>query len=686
MVGQMSDHILRNNETRMNNIKQSTTNNIPWWFRLIIIMFFIGVCGLSFLAIFMPPRSYFGFSHEFIVVTLFSGLLLLAPLVVGLSFFPGRSFARISYWLFYKFRWLLFFFSLYGFIEYALRLPLIYFVYSQPHLNTQVIFSIRGLVPLLLLSVLFWSILVAKPFQNPFTNSQQEKFSKIKENISKKITSIDSRWTGMLAASITPVIVLAVIYGVWGAKLSDYLPIFWNDATGYWLWARQFSHHGFNSGYNFANELMPAASFNRFGEGSPVYVYLYGMIGRIVGWTPQLPILINFGLITASVYIFSRARQFDSSQNLVLFTILLVSWPVLLFLPTTSHETLNQAIAIGMAGIFLSLQAENVGNGKKILFALFVFFAGLVRLSWVILFFPLLFFYFQGSLFRKVLLSVLIGGTLSIAIVLIIGYLVPPVNNSIFATLGGDNSSIFIAITDHFKREFRDLVRPGHMTPGLATIFIVMGLLGYSILDLSKKIDKKQPIETLLRSQAFFDFYNVSALLLAGMTLYLADGFYRVFFPPLMVSIFMQIAQKNYKFIKIMVVFSLLFAPLMANYNNDLHGTKINYTHKMEDVSASKPVLDRLVVFNETTNNPWCNTILITLNFYDGRLTALNPGIGISYILFHPLETIPIQSHYLLLAQEDHDKLLEEYNLRAIQLASLPIGNLYQNLDSDCEQ
>lgn len=682
----MSDHILRNNGTHMNNIKQTTTNNIPLWFRLIIIMFFIGICGLSFLAILMPPRSYFGFSHEFIVGTLFGGLLLLAPFVIVLSFFPRKSFARISYWLFYKLRWLLFFFSLYAFIEYALRLPLIYFVYLQPHLNTQVIFSIRGLVPLLLLSVLFWSTSTAKPLQNPFTISQQEKFSKIKENISNKITSIDSRWTGILAASITPVIVLAVIYGVWGAKLSDYLPIFWNDATGYWLWVRQFSHYGFNSGYNFANELMPAASFNRFGEGSPVFVYLYGVIGRIVGWTPQLPILINFGLITASVYIFSRTRQFDNSQNLVVFIILLVSWPILLFLPTTSHETLNQAIAIGMAGIFLpTQQGKNIGNGKKIIFVLFVFFAGLVRLSWVILFFPLLFFYFQGSLFRKILLSGVIGGTLSVAIVLVIRYLVPPVNNSIFATLGGNNPSIFIAVLEHFLREFRDLVRPGHVTPGLATIFIVMILLGYSILDLSNKIGQKQPIETLLKSQAFFDFYNMATLLLAGMTLYLADGFYRVFFPPLMISIFMQIAQRNYRFIKIMVIFSLLFAPLMATYNNDLHGTKINYTNKMEEVSASKPILDSLVVFNETTNNPWCNTILITLDFYDGRLTALNPGIGISYILFHPLETIPIQSHYLLLAQEDHDKLLEEYNLRAVQLASLPIGNLYQNLDSDCK-
>jgi hypothetical protein len=123
----------------------------------------------------------------------------------------------------------------------------------------------------------------------------------------------------------------------------------------------------------------------------------------------------------------------------------------------------------------------------------------------------------------------------------------------------------------------------------------------------------------------------------------------------------------------------------MATYNNNLQGTKINYTNKMEEVSDSKPILDRLVVFNETTNNPWCNTILIPLKFYDGRLTALNPGIGISYILFHPLKTIPIQSNYLLLDQDDYNELREKYNLRAVQLASLPIGNLYRNLDSSCK-
>lgn len=489
----------------------------------------------------------------------------------------------------------------------------------------------------------------------------------------------------MLVAVLPAAIVCAVIYIVWGTKLSNYLPIAWNDATSYWLWVRQFSFHGFGGGYNYPNELLPSGAFNRFGEGSPFYLYLYGMIGMLVGWTPSLPILINLVLITVALYAFSRSLNFDTGQNAILGLVLLVSWPILLYLATTSHETLNQALAIGMAGIFLALlRGGKFTVFQKILLVLYVVFAGLVRLSWVILLFPLLFLCFRGSLLRKALLSGLVGGVLSFGIMSFISYIAPPINNSIFSTVGGSASEGFRVVTLHFLSQFKSMVRLGYMRPSLSSVLIVLFMLGYSVSEVIRKIRQREPADKVWHSQAVFDFYNLATLLVAGMTLYLANGFFRVFFPPMLVSILMQIAQKNYRALKSLVVLSLLFAPASLISSGDLDGAKINYTYQMPNIADSKPELDKWIPFDSSASNPWCNTILIPLKFYDGRLTALNPGIGVSYINpKFPFEH-PVLSKYLLLEQSDYETLTTEYNLKAVQLASLSIGDLYRNLNSDC--
>jgi hypothetical protein len=298
--------------------------------------------------------------------------------------------------------------------------------------------------------------------------------------------------------------------------------------------------------------------------------------------------------------------------------------------------------------------------------------------------FPLLFYCFSGNLFRRIVLSGLAGSLLALAVLLFSRYLAPPINNSIFSTLGGSALQGFNVLTGQFLLQLKSLFGSGKMTSGLGATLIVLFLLGDSLPEIISRIRQNKSFETLLHSQTFFDFYNMAVLLIAGMSLYLADGFYRVFFPPLLVSLLMQIAQKRYRFIKFWVILSILFAPAVFNSRWGLDSIKVNYTHRMPGVSDSQKALNELAPFDPTASNPWCNTILIPLKFYDGRLTALDPGIGISYILSYPLEH-PVRSNYLLIDQDDYKTLTAEYNLKVVQLASLPIGNLYRNLDSGCK-
>lgn len=663
---------------------QTKNLGIPSWFRLLWLSFFLSSSGFWILARVRPPREYFGLEYETIVTLLSATVLVVGVLACLFLFFHQRLPARAAYYLLTRGRWYAFWLTVYGLLEYYLRLPLFYIQQLELIFNKAALLGIRGTVPLVISVIIFVAFFVARPIENPFPPEWQRWLLEKKEKAFAKIFSVNSKWSAFIPGFLPVAMVLFVIYGLWGAKLSDYLPVFWNDATGYWLWIRQFSHYGLGGGYNFPNELTTPAAFNHFGEGSPLYIYFYGMFGYLFGWVPHLPILVNFALIIISVYAFSRLMHLDTAQNFVLALVMAVSWPVTMFAATTSHESLNQAIAVIFAGIFLHLrQARQVNPAAACFIALFAFFAGMLRLSWVILFLPLFYYLVPGGAIRKMLGSLLISGILTIGIVLLTQLLVPPINNSIFTALGNERGLLF-GLQMQFIAQIKQLVSSQRFAPGIAIIFLLSMLIAYSARESRTLLMQKNRFDDLLKSQAFFDIYNALALLLAGMTLYLADGFYRVFFAPLLVSLFMRIAQKKYEFIWSMVLFSILFAPVMLTGQGNWQGTKMNYTYQFPGLDESRPVLEELLPYDETSDNPWCNTILILLNFYDARLTALPPSIGISYILFHPLTNLPIKSQFLLLDDGDYESLNRRYNLQAELLAELPIGRLYRNLDSNC--
>lgn len=663
---------------------QTTSSRIPLWFRLLPACFFAASVGAWMVLLGNPPREYSGLAYESVVALLLTAMLVTGGAAVVLFFFPNRLLARAAYYGMVKGRWLVLWLALYGLLEYYLRLPLFYVEKPNLIFNHAALFGLRGIVPLLLAVLLFAVLVAAQPIQNPFPMQWQAWVQEKREIFLKQISVVDGAWWALLPAILPVGLVLFVIYGLWGAKLSDYLPIFWNDAIGYWLWIRQFSHYGLGGGYNFPNELMPAARFNHFGEGSPLYIYFYGLFGYLFGWAPHLPILVNFGLILASVYGFSRLMRLDTPQNLVMALILAVSWPVMIFAATTSHESLNQAIGIIFAGLFLRLrQAERVSPLSAFVIVLFAFLAGMLRLSWVILFPPLFYFLFPVTPPRRIAFSLLGSGALAIAILWLTGLLVPPINNSIFTALGSERGWLF-GLQMQFLAQFKKLVIHQTMIPGMAALFLLSMLLTQGIWELLPLLRQKTKFDELLKSQAVFDIYSMLALLLTSMALYLVNGFYRVFFAPLLTSLFMRIAQKKYRFAWSMAFFSLLFAPVILTGQGDWDGAKLNYTYRPPEVTASQETIDRLISYDADAKNAWCNTILLPLDFYDARLTLLPPGIGVSYIHSYPMPNIPLRSKYLWVSEKDYAELAQENALHADLLAELPIGRLYRNLDANC--
>ena len=92
--------------------------------------------------------------------------------------------------------------------------------------------------------------------------------------------------------------------------------------------------------------------------------------------------------------------KFDSRQILLTGLATLLFWPILVYLPTSSQETLNQAIGFGLAAIFFQIFSQKaIKPFFKVLFVFCLFVAALVRLSWALWFFPLLFLCVNGGFY-----------------------------------------------------------------------------------------------------------------------------------------------------------------------------------------------------------------------------------------------------------------------------------------------
>jgi hypothetical protein len=665
---------------------------IPIWLKTLATFCVVSWWGLLGRAVYLPQQSYFGIPHT-IFLPVLGSLALFASLPLFLTwYFPKGKLVTGFYWLFQALRELIILLTLYGLLYYIIKLPLFYIKGGGIHINTTLLFSSSGSVPLLnIFCILIMAFFVQPTDQTKFPFQALERLSKLKKDLSEKLDLLPSWGLSLLIALLPVVFVCAIIYLGFGAKLSDYRPYAWNDATSYWMWVRDFSYYGFNVGYNVPGELTAPASFNHFGEGSPFYIYFYGAIGWLVGWSPQLPILINFGLLALALYWFTWSMKFDSWQILLTGLAILSFWPILVYLPTSSQETLNQAIGIGLAAIFFQLFSKKaIKPYIKVLFVFCLFIAALVRLSWTLWFFPLLFLCVDGGLVKKLTISIIVGTILFISVIGITKYLVPPVQNSMFLVLGQAMIQGPRAVISYFFDQTKYMLRVDQITPSIAIVFELLIILGFSAWQLWKLIKKKLPFKLILQSPPAFDTYNVITLLSAGMLFYLVDGFPRAFIPPLLVLALLQIAQKKYKLVNAILVLNILFSPSVINYQGDnyfgnLKSWRIDYTAQHPEIPRLQTAFKELMAFDHKTDNSWCNTVLVPLDYYDYRVTTFPPGIGISYFINLPVRQAHLKSKYLLFDQKTFEIITQNENLHTELLASLPVGNLYYNLDSGCE-
>jgi hypothetical protein len=251
------------------------------------------------------------------------------------------------------------------------------------------------------------------------------------------------KWVLTIFVALLPTIISFCL--LWGlkVKITDFRPTVWNDQVGYWFWARTFSLYGFTGGYNGWDEFVPKAAFNPYGENGPFYPMIYGMIGRFFGWKNYTPLLINMGVIAIALIIFIKVANLERKQILVTGLLTITLWPILIYIPTSSHESLNQAIGILIASIFYILltREKPIALFQHIFFLLFLVIATFVRLSWGLLLFPFFLMTIEGKLQRRLLTHVTqsrFAGKVQIAAFAILGKPAAKPQNTVELLAGSD--------------------------------------------------------------------------------------------------------------------------------------------------------------------------------------------------------------------------------------------------------
>lgn len=648
---------------------------IPLWVKAAVTFFAFSGVAIFVLSLLSEQKTLFGLPAGVITSAALGLVLFSIPIVIAFWSFPQSALVLFLYWLIRFFREQICILALLG-IVYLMA------VRAAP-------FSVRGGIPTLNLILLFVMALFVQPLgPDRFPLPWLKRFFTLFEKLIGRINSVPTWVLSAVVVFLPIALVCATIYFGLHASLQDYGPYSsWEDETAYWLRLRSFSQVGLNVGYNSPNELIAPAAFNRYGEGSPLYIYFYGSIARLTGWSSYLPILINFVILALAIFLFIYFAKLEPPQIIFTGLIAVLTWPILAYLPMTTHETLNQAIGFILAIVFLKLLTtrEQVSLPARISFVALVYVAALIRLSWGLLLIPVLFYALDGKVFRRAFFAVLLGLGLYVSAASITNYLVPPINNSIFLTLQDSLMRGPQVFAERIADQFSQMFRSGKLNANIAVMFQIVIVLGWSTIRLARLIKSRLSLASILQSRTVFDIYNMATLALTGLVFYLQSGFSRTFAPSLLIVYLLQAARKDYKFLGTLLALNLAF--FYSYMGADAGASRIiraDFTTEFPQRASLQSKFEKWIVFDSTAENPWCNTLLIPLDYYDHRLTVVPPGIGISFIAgdYWAIKT-PVKSKYLLFDQETYEQLGDDLNVKLLESSS--IGDLYYNLDSGCE-
>jgi hypothetical protein len=489
-----------------------------------------------------------------------------------------------------------------------------------------------------------------------------------------------------------------------GVSIFDYVPGLDNDEVHYWHEILTFSRYGFRGGYYTIDELPAIASFSRFGPHGPAFPVIYGSVAHFVGWHNYSPLFFNSTLVSLALLGLLWLTQPNRKQTIYLILTVLTFFPLTLFISSAMQESLNQALAILMAGSLYSLLKKKAKRHCYCIVAATIVVASLIRFTWIFMLLPVLLIEKRTSSLYSFLRVVTLFFILTSFIILINRYWSSPFPN--YAVFDQILSLDFEPILNNTFQNLRNIfstpeINSGWLNQPKLGLLLRCQVLLVLVFSTTKLIliYRKDNVSNSSNENLHFLPFKVNALVvwiishtvLLQVIFYKIDGYrdYRVIAPYLLIALVFLVLIYEFTVIKVVVLLNLLTIPLFisaytglnyfgADYSRQPPGTHRYVQKSMVDFETA--VQSFMKYDNQSSG--WCNTVIAPFVSYRNNLAGIPEGIGFSALLNTDKLQLPLKSKYLLLPDGFETRLKKSPRVR--YLTSTPIGKLYLNLDSNC--
>jgi hypothetical protein len=494
---------------------------------------------------------------------------------------------------------------------------------------------------------------------------------------------------------ILPVIfALLLVSQLFHSNLFQFMP-FHNDELGYWRQVLTYTHVGFQGGYYNIQEQPAPASFTPFGEHGPLFIMIYGLFGRVLGWPLYAAPLINIFFLAASFAAYLGLTRPPIRQLSLLGLAWGTFWAVVFFIPSNMQESFHQAAALLFAGLFYWLLTRPNQGGKVLpgLTLALILLMAVTRFTWLLLLLPLAFILLRDQPLSRLLL----GLGISVALIPVLAWgivqLYAPYPDEFLSNLLLRFSvSLRWGLSTLYHYSLNNLIhwfQLGDKDPYLGLLqryqVVLLALVLVGVCLRSIKRSRWNLLYAARQTPSLFAAALIFFPILAAQLLFYDLGEmreFRVLAPFLLLTLFLifTISQRWVKFLLgFLILTNILFAPLAVKDFQYFHYG--NFHYNLPGLNRFRQKVTAVLEYQPDAN-PWCNTLLT--DNYPPELIGLPAGIGISYVMAPDQIQVPMRSRYLLVESRFAYLWARKLHGRIIEVAKTNIGDLFINLEAKC--
>lgn len=479
----------------------------------------------------------------------------------------------------------------------------------------------------------------------------------------------------LLAIALTPFLK--------GASIFDFIPNS-SDEIIYWREINSFVEYGFSGGQYSTNEYPADFTASPFGSHGPAFIGVYGLIGKLFGWQANSAVWIHLILVPLSILLMVRVARPDVRKQLVLLALLLLWWPLQIYIPTNMQEVLHMCMALVLGALFHRyIQLRQCSDGIWIAVLLLILIP--IRLTWAFLFFPLAFLYFENHPMKAVVFALFSVAVFSLAGTLFVRHFYSPYpwfSSTILELLLSDWRIGLGELAQHFVLNVGLYFQSNGLALTVLLRYQLLLVFLVALVWLGHGLRSRQVLGASL-----FHVANLGAIILFVLLFYdiLDTRDYRMFVPPLLLSAVVLVFQNKFGLVSVLILSNLaLTGTFVEQY-------RPNHQYDPRILQEVDQRINPELVFDLDANR-WCNTIAVakygSYPLIGYGLTAVPAGFGITTILdWAEFIERPLQSKYVWVDSEyeqpNYGSPVRRLNLQL--LARSAHGDLYENPHAPCD-